>query len=272
MKPPRLCFAPRRPGHHFREIGEKCAHHYQVEKVVGVGPITLDNIPQGIRKNFQGVGASKGKSVVLVFPKADMEDGKQILELANQLEEIKIDGKPFEVASDSLIFAEILKLIQGDGPYILFGAFIGVFFLILLNFKSVLQSFITLLPITVGIFIGAGLLGIFNVPLDFINVLVFPIMVGIGIDSGVHIFHRFLESGDPVFAVQSTGEAVSLSTLTTFWAFGALIIAENLAVTGLGLIAVIMLGSIYLCSIFVLPAAILLLKPKITKKKESLAK
>jgi len=172
----------------------------RIKHLLSVKRITIDTLPNSLRKKFR---PNRGKnSIVLIFPRANLNNGKHVVELANQLHSIKIDDKPLEVAADSLIFAEILTLIQQDGIFILVAAFIGVFILVWLNFKKLGQSLIVLIPIVVGIFLMAGALGLFSVKLDFINVLVFPIMVGIGIDSAVHIFHRFLETDNIIFAVR----------------------------------------------------------------------
>ncbi len=234
----------------------------KVERLLNVKTIDISKLPFSVRKNFQGI-EQKDKHVILVFPRANLDDGKQILELSEQLSEIKVDGKPIDIGSDSLVFAEILKLISDDGPYILLASFIGVFLLAWLNFIRLSHSLIVLVPVFIGLLFTGGALGISEQKLDFINVLVFPIMVGIGIDSGVHIFHRYLEHRDAIWAVQTTGEAVTLSTMTTFWAFASLILAENAAITGMGIVSVVALFMIFACSLFVLPAIILMAKNKL---------
>ena len=64
-------------------------------------------------------------------------------------------------------------------------------------------------------------MGLLNLPVDFFNVIIFPIIIGIGIDSSVHIYNRYTEEGDMLKSVTLTGEAVSLSALTTLIGFGS---------------------------------------------------
>lgn len=61
--------------------------------------------------------------------------------------------------------------------------------------------------------------------LTVMNIMGLPMILGIGIDDGVHIIHRWRHEGPgeirTVFA--STGKAILLTSLTTMLAFGSMI-------------------------------------------------
>ncbi|GAT33998.1 predicted exporter [Terrimicrobium sacchariphilum] len=79
----------------------------------------------------------------------------------------------------------------------------------------------------------AATLKLFSVPINLLNVLAFPLMLGVGVDYGTHLILA-ARAGDGNFA--GTIKAVGLSGLTTSTGFGALVLAQNPALSGLGII------------------------------------
>ena len=110
----------------------------------------------------------------------------------------------------------------------------------------------------------AGAQGIVGLRIDFINVIIYPVIIGIGIDSGVHIYHRYTETGDIIKSVRNTGEAISLASITTLLGFGALYLSTNQTIAGMGLMAVLGIVTTYIASILILPSLVIL-----TSKKKS---
>jgi len=228
--------------------------------------VKIEDLPSVVKNNFSGKNKLERHFVILLFPKADLSNGKEVLQFSNQISNIKVAGQQIKVASSSLIFAEILKLIQGDGYFILILCITGVFLLTVLNFRSISKSLLIVIPLIVGLILLSGYMGLFSIPLDFFNVILFPIIIGIGIDSGVHIYHRYQETNDILFSIQNTGEAVAVSSLTTMVGFGALGFAINDGVSGMGYVAVIGIMSTLFVYIILLPAIILLLEKYKQKK------
>jgi predicted RND superfamily exporter protein len=82
-----------------------------------------------------------------------------------------------------------------------------------------------MIPLAVGLLWMVGLMHLTGQQLTVMNVMGLPMILGIGIDDGVHIVHRWLYEGkgkiETVFS--STGKAILLTSLTTMLAFGSLI-------------------------------------------------
>ncbi len=114
-----------------------------------------------------------------------------------------------------------------------------------------------------------GIMGLLNLPVDFFNVIIFPIIIGIGIDSSVHIYNRYTEEGDMLKSVTLTGEAVSLSALTTLIGFGSLAVARSAGVRSIGFIAIIGVSCAYVTAIFIMPALILYLNRRKKAKEKT---
>jgi len=235
-----------------------------LEKMSSATRVSIKTLPLSVKKSFMGIKKYKDKRVILVFPKADLSHGLEVLQFSDQLKQIKVAGKPLEVASDAMIFAEILKIIQKEGPYILFFTIIGVLLIVSINFSSIKEGLIIGVPLIGAFILIIGVLALFHISLDFFNVIMFPIILGIGVDSFIHIFHRYKESKNLKIAIQNTGEATALSSITTLTGFGVLMFAGNEAMQSMGLISIIGISFTFITSIIVFPAIIqnLLVKSK----------
>jgi predicted RND superfamily exporter protein len=82
-----------------------------------------------------------------------------------------------------------------------------------------------------------------------------PIIIGIGIDDGVHIIHRYNVEGSrkhtAVFS--STGRAILLTSLTTMLAFGSLWFASFSGLSDLGVVLLIGVGACFVATVLVIP-------------------
>jgi uncharacterized protein len=95
-----------------------------------------------------------------------------------------------------------------------------------------------------------------GIQLTLLNIIALPLIVGIGIDDGVHIIHRYRVEGEAaigtVFA--STGKAVIITSFTTMLSFGSLVFATYRGFGSMGLALFIGVGMCLLASLIVLPA------------------
>lgn len=242
------------------ELKPKYRENYRrFQKALKTGKITPADLPAVITNNFQGLNSYKDKRIILVYPKPAFDAGDNPIRFGRQVNSIRIDGKPIAMASDTLVFSEILNVITTGGYKILLFSVLGVFFLIWLNLLSVKRSLLVMIPLILSMIWLPGIMGILNLPVDFFNVIIFPIIVGIGIDSSVHIYNRSIEEGDMMKSVMLTGEAVTLSSLTTLIGFGALAVARSAGVRSIGYVAIIGVFTAYVAAIFIMPALVLYL-------------
>ena len=82
--------------------------------------------------------------------------------------------------------------------------------------------------------IRAGFCAWNGIPLNLFTVATFPVLVGIGIDDGLHVAHGARHHGSAAMAAQQRAEAMALTTLTTMLAFGSLTFSSMPAVAGGG--------------------------------------
>lgn len=132
----------------------------------------------------------------------------------------------------------------------------AILILLLLDFQSLPDSLLALLPVLVG-FIGLfAVMGLTDLPLNFANIIVMPFIFGIGVDAGVHIVHRWRDdpTGVPRGLSGGTGRGILLTTLTTVIGFGCMALAQHRGIRGLGITMVIGLTITLIACYTVLPA------------------
>ena len=133
---------------------------------------------------------------------------------------------------------------------------LAVAIILMLDLGSVRFVLLAILPMACGMVQLFGLLGWIGIPLNPANLIVLPLILGIGIDDGVHIVHDFLHSRHAYRMTESTAAAVVLTSATTMVGFGSMMIASHQGLRSLG--QVLTLG-VFLClltSLVTLPAAL----------------
>ena len=94
------------------------------------------------------------------------------------------------------------------------------------------------------------------------NVVVVPLLLGIGVDSGIHLVHRAEalartpEGGDLLSS--TTARAVFYSALTTTVSFGTLALSSHRGVSSLGVVLAMGMTITVLSNLVVLPALLAL--------------
>ncbi|NNU15705.1 MMPL family transporter [Parvularcula sp. ZS-1/3] len=123
---------------------------------------------------------------------------------------------------------------------------------------AVTRSFVVLLLLLIPLVLAGSLTTatgtLFGLPYNFANVLVLPLIIGIGIDSGIHLAFRAEKTGDALEAVRgSTGRAVLFSALTTIASFGSLIISDHRGTASMGALLTIGMLWVLATMLFALP-------------------
>ena len=115
-----------------------------------------------------------------------------------------------------------------------------------------------------------GILGLLDIPLNPANMIVLPLILGIGIDDGVHVVHDFRCQRGPYRMSPSTASAVLITSLTTIVGFGSLMIASHQGLQSLGRVLTIGVSCCLFTSLVMLPALFSWLRSRMGRKKKAL--
>jgi predicted RND superfamily exporter protein len=104
-----------------------------------------------------------------------------------------------------------------------------------------------------------GIMALMGLAMNFMNIFVTTMIIGIGVDYGVHAIHRYRENqrrpgGDLEEDLVQTGSAIAIAALSTMVGFGSLSLSHYPGLRSMGLVAI--LGALTTCliALTVLPA------------------
>ena len=219
-------------------------------------PIGIDDLkrtPLEPRVSRFARRASTGYEVVTyAYPDPALESRDINREMNRVLEEL---GPGNEVIGVSILGEEIKRLLRQDGVLVTAIALTAVLLLVYLDFRRWKYVLLAAVPVITGVTWTLGCMKVFGISFNMVNVGILPILLGIGVDDGIHIVHRFTAGrGDVVRIFQKTGRAVLITTLTTIVGFGTLIFADYPGLVSAGLVAIIGMVSCFVSSVTLLPA------------------
>ncbi|NQV16195.1 MMPL family transporter [bacterium] len=231
-----------------------------VLKMTNTEPLTLDVLPVSIVDRY----ASKDRSLFLttVLPSGNIWQDRLFLDQF---------GSELELVSDRstgmpVIMRALFNIIGRDGRNAALLSLVLIYFILLIDFRSFKYSLIAMFPLAAGAIWMIGLMQLFGFQLDMMNVMALPLILGIGIDDGVHVVHRWrLEGPRSAYTVlSSTGKAVLLTSLTTMLAFGSMMFSPFRGYASLSYALIFGVGACFFTTVIIIPAFMGLIDKKKT--------
>ncbi|HEV8550195.1 MAG TPA: MMPL family transporter, partial [Polyangiaceae bacterium] len=142
-------------------------------------------------------------------------------------------------------------------------AFVVITLLIAFTFRRTSDTLLALFPVVIAWLWTLALMRPLGIDFTPGNMVSLPLLLGVGVDTGVHMIHRTRETGGtaPLHTLlHGTGTAVTVGTLTNILGFAALMAADYRAMKGLGMLLSIGIALSLITSVVVLPALLVVLK------------
>lgn len=135
-------------------------------------------------------------------------------------------------------------------------ALVLIILLLLLLTRSLKRTLLVIAPLLLAALLTGASNVLLNNPFNFANIIVLPLLLGMGVDSGIHMMHRLQHHPDQVTGLlrSSSARGVFFSSLTTFCSFTSLAFNEHAGTASMGLLLAVGITLTILCSLLVLPA------------------
>ena len=137
--------------------------------------------------------------------------------------------------------------------------------LLLLDLRSLPMVLLAMVPLIAGLLWLLEALPWLGLDFNLANFFAVPILIGCGIDGGVHAVHRFRESRSSSDVSRTTCAAVTLSLLTTMIGFGTMSFASHQGVASLGRMMVAGLACLLVATVVLLPSILALVERRRTR-------
>jgi len=227
-----------------------------LQTTLAATPVNRQNIPADLRQRWL---SNTGLYRIEVTPNADIGDIKQLRHFVSQVRTIAPNATGGPVFTLEAGDAVIRAFVQAFAIALLL-----ITLLLLLLLRSLTDTLLILLPLLLATLLtGAGAVWL-GIPFNFANVIALPLLLGIGVDNGIHMVQRFrhmelistpsTQADHPDLLHTSTSKAVVLSALTTICSFGALSFSPHQGTAGMGQLLTLGVIIILICTLIVLPA------------------
>ena len=213
------------------------------------GPITFADVPPQLRSRF--VSRDGQRFLLQVYPKENIWEREPLTEFIRQLRTVDPD-----VTGSPIIGYESIGAMQNGYVEAAGYAFLAILVVTFVALRRARYALLAILPLGLGMIWTAGLMWLWDVQFNLANMVAAPLIIGIGVENGIHLVHRFREGRDGSVVsliAGSTGQAVVLFSLTTMVGFGSLMVARYYGIFSMGLLLSLAVGSVLVASIVVLP-------------------
>lgn len=229
----------------FAELPDKLR---MLKDSLEASPISASDVPEQLKSRFVG---KNGKLLLQVAPRKEIFEHGPLHEFVTQVKNVAPNA-----TGEPIMVYESLTVLR-DSYLKAFGyAFIGIAVILLINFKSIRFALIGTLPLAAGLLLMIGSMRLAGVSFNSANIIVLPLILGVGIDSAIYIINRYRQGTESPaqVAMSSAGIGVFLNALTILFSFGALMVAHHQGVFSIG--AVMSLGMVTSVAVFMvfLPA------------------
>jgi len=227
-----------------------------LEAALTAGHVTLEKLPEAL---LQRMVAQDGRVRVQVFPSEDLGDAAALAAFVDSVREVApgVTGSAIEVLESGRAVVKALR-------QAMLAAVVVITVMLLLLWRRLTDTALVLIPLALAAALTVAAAVLAGIPFNFADVIVLPLLLGIGVDSGIHLVHRARISGgaDTNLLATSTARAVLFSALTTIAGFGSLGLATHLGLQTLGRLLTLGVAFTLLCNLVVLPALIVLHAPR----------
>jgi preprotein translocase subunit SecF len=111
-----------------------------------------------------------------------------------------------------------------------------------------------MLPLFFGVVQMLGLMGLLGIPFNPANMIALPLILGMGVEDGVHLVHEYRKQRGRFQLGNSTAMAVMLTSTTTISGFACMIVARHQGLRSLGQILTFGMTTCMIVSLYALPA------------------
>jgi hopanoid biosynthesis associated RND transporter like protein HpnN len=226
--------------------GDLLSRLHILKSIANPAPPTLTDLPASLVDRFVG---QHGKHLLKIFGRGDIWDTKALGRFVSDVRTVDphVTGNPLQAHEASL---EMKQSYQEAAIYSL----LVILAVLVLDFKSLRYAILAATPLGVGVLQTFGLLGLLDIPLNPANLIALPLILGIGVDYGVHIVHEFREQEGPYRISPGTAVAVLVDALTTLVGFGSLMVASHQGLQSLGRVLTLGVTCCLFTSLVMLPA------------------
>ena len=217
-----------------------------LRRALHVGPVTAASVPAEVRNRLT---SESGERLSIVLPAEDVADLGTMNRFIDAVQAIapSATGRPvIERGVGGVVVASFQQAMAF--------ALAAIVVVLLVMLGSLRHAMLVLVPLGLAVLFTLALGVLLDAPLNMANILVMPLIFGLGVDGGIHVVERYRGEGGVAHLMHSsTPRAVVLSALTTVGAFAALALSPHAGTASIGFLLAVAVSLLLAFTVFLLP-------------------
>jgi predicted RND superfamily exporter protein len=234
-------------------------------------PVVIDDLEEAGLERFISRYIKKDedgtyKSVTYLFPANPESKRTAPPALVDALDH---PSQGIEITGVNIASAEMKKIFGRDAWRAVYLGLIIVTILLWLDFRSLWLTTLANIQLLLGVVWMLGCMRLLGIKMNFVNAFVTTMILGVGIDYGIHIIHRISQEGLSNFGgLMETGKAVVMAALTNVAGFGTIGFCNYPGLRSMGIVAAIGSVTCLVTALTTLPALLILTKTRVARREE----
>ncbi|MCH9682772.1 MAG: MMPL family transporter, partial [Deltaproteobacteria bacterium] len=231
------------------------------------GPITAEGLPSWVQQQFVDAEGRVGHFVI-AWTRGSKANYVNTRRIYDAFETLYSPQGEAQVAAEFFVLPEVFEAIERDGPRVLALAAIAMLLTAIVAFRGISGAAAVSLVVGMTLLWLVALMVVLQWKLNFFNVIVLPLLIGMAQDDALHIFQRWRETGPNGLGqvLRETGGAVFLTTVTTICGFAGILFANHRGLQSMAWGAVSGMTLALIASVVLLPAALWLVETVIARR------
>jgi len=225
----------------------------RLRRALDAGPVTAETLPQDLASRWVG---PDGRHRVEVLPAENLDEQVALARFVDQVHTVvpQATGSP-------VVILESGRAVVGAFQQAFVLAALLITLVLLALMRSPRSVALVLSPLLLAGLFTVAAMTLLDIPFNFANVIALPLLLGVGVDNGIHMVNR-MRTAPPAggnLLRTSTSRAVVTSAVVTVVSFGNLAFSSHQGMASMGALLSIGLGFTLICTLVVLPV---MLAPK----------
>lgn len=216
-----------------------------LDEALQAGPVSEASLPESLKRRWYNDGYYQ----LMILPRETLDNSRALGDFVQAAS--AIHG---EVTGAALLQYQAAAAVQGAFRQAFLYALGAITLLLAVLLRSLRDSLAVLLILLLGSCLCAGCMLLLHTPFNFANIIALPLLLGIGVDSGIHILHCYRQGAGDRQMLAARGRAVIVSALTTVLSIGSLAFSAHLGTASLGILLALGIVVMAGCMVLVLPA------------------
>ncbi|MDX1638972.1 MAG: hypothetical protein R3281_13445 [Balneolaceae bacterium] len=190
--------------------------------------------------------------MVIIYPKMSLSNGQTSIQFRKSSGTVELgEEKVYHAASTSIIASSILEILIRESRFLFITPLVTIFGVLLLYYRSVRDTLMATAPLLVCFLLLLSMESLFSFEINLYNVIVLPIIIGVGADNGIHLVDSLRNHRERFLAHfwHHKLPVLSACSVTTVLGFVGMLFIDHPGMESLGLLAVVSIGTILFATV-----------------------